>query len=56
MKLYQFPSTRTMHPRVCAGCGERFPKNAPTHWRWCSRCYGYGMFRRAIESFRKVRP
>ena len=42
--------------RCCQGCGERFPKDAPTFWRYCSRCYGYGMFRKAVEAFRGVRP
>jgi len=42
--------------RICAGCGERIPADKPAFWVYFSRCYGYAMFRKAVESFRKVRP
>ena len=56
MAILRFPTPRRKPDRACLGCGERFPKGAPTFWRYCSRCYGYGMFRKAVESFREVRP
>jgi len=56
MKVYPFHHARAMRPRACAGCGERSPKSAPSHWRYCTRCYGFASFRRAIEALREVRP
>jgi len=55
MRLYQVPTVRAMRPRACAGCGERFPKNAPAHWRYCQRCFSFASFRRAIDALREVR-
>ena len=55
MKVYQFPARQVTRPHFCAGCGERIPADKPGFWVYCSRCYGYGMFRKAVESFRKVR-
>lgn len=56
MTILRFPPQRRNPDRACTGCGSRFPKDAPTYWKFCSRCYGYGMFRKAVESFRAVRP
>ena len=56
MKVYPFPIQRATRPRACAGCGERIPADKPAFWVYCSRCYGYGMFRKAVESFRWVQP
>lgn len=52
-KIHQFP-LRPNTRRACAACGERFPRTAPTFWIYCSKCYGYGMFRKAVEAFRQV--
>lgn len=56
MSILRFPERRATRLRACQGCGERFPRTAPHYWRYCSKCYGYGLFRRAVEAFRTVRP
>lgn len=54
-KILQFRPRRTTE-RACVGCGERFPKSAPHFWTYCRKCYSFASFRRAVETFRAVRP
>jgi protein-arginine kinase activator protein McsA len=56
MNILKFQRQTHKPERACAGCGSRFPKDAPTFWRYCSKCYGYGMFRKAVQSFMRVQP
>ena len=55
MKVYQFPAQQVRRPHFCAGCGERIPADKPGFWVYCSQCYGYRMFGKAVESFRRMR-
>lgn len=57
MSIIPFPKRPARTERRCEGCGERFPKNAPTFWTLCRRCFGFASYRRAVaEMLDATRP
>jgi hypothetical protein len=53
--VLRFPD-RVKRPRACRGCGVALAKDAPPRHYACRRCFSYAQFRKAVESFRKVKP